>query len=143
MKNLVTFWSSTPNNLVFLASAMAIAHNGILGVACNAECPDLQQLIKFTISRKSVAISVKAETHVIILHTPRKFVAATPSSVTDRRTTITFRIDRFQSLYRSIIFIVCLCDIGSIVTISHLLKCDLKVYIDCHILKDIPYSGKI
>ena len=28
-----------------IASAKASAHNGILLVACNAECPDLQQLL--------------------------------------------------------------------------------------------------
>ena len=39
-----------------------------------------------TISRKIVAISVKAEMHVMDLHTTRKFVMATPTSVTHTRT---------------------------------------------------------
>ena len=58
-------------------SAMASAHNGILLVACNAECPDLQQLLLLVLlcqENNDMAISVKAETHVIILHTTRKFV---------------------------------------------------------------------
>ena len=33
-----------------------------------------------------MAISVKAETHVMVLHTNRKFVAATPTSVTHTQT---------------------------------------------------------
>ena len=65
--NRVSFWSSTPNNLVFLPvdSAMASAHNGIFRVACNAEYPDLKQLLLYNIiSRKNnMAISVTAETH--------------------------------------------------------------------------------
>ena len=32
-----------------------------------------------------MAISVKAEAHVMILHTTRKFVTATPTSVTHRQ----------------------------------------------------------
>ena len=40
----------------------------------------------FTITRKIMAISVKAETHVIILYTTRKFVTATPTSVMDKQT---------------------------------------------------------
>ena len=57
-----------------------------LSVACSAECPDLQQLLLIIISRKfnnnNYAISVKAEAHVMVLHTTRKFVTATPTSVT-------------------------------------------------------------
>ena len=34
----------------------------------------------------SSSVNVKAETHVMILHTTRKFVTATPTSVTDRQT---------------------------------------------------------
>ena len=47
VKNRVSFWSITPNNLVFLPvdSAMASAHNGIFRVACDAEYPDLEQLL--------------------------------------------------------------------------------------------------
>ena len=33
------------NGVLPVASAMASAHNGILRIACNAECPDLQQLL--------------------------------------------------------------------------------------------------
>ena len=91
VKNRVSFWSSTPNNLVFLPvdSAMASAHNGILHLACNAECPDLQQLLLSSQERIIIIwlyISVKAETHVMVLHTTCKFVMATPTYVTHRRT---------------------------------------------------------
>ena len=53
-----------------------------------AECPDLQQLfISLAISRTiNMAISMKAETHVMILNTTRKFVTATTTSVTHRQT---------------------------------------------------------
>ena len=50
--------------------------------ATQIECPDLQQLL---LSQER-AISVKAETHVMVLHTTRKFVKAMPTSVTHRRT---------------------------------------------------------
>ena len=46
---------------------------------CNAECPDLQQLVLS--QEKIMAIFLKAETHVIILHTTRKFITATPTSI--------------------------------------------------------------
>ena len=68
-----------------VASAMASVHNGILLVACNAECPDQQQLL--VARERFLAISVTAGTHVIILHTTRKFVTPRPHpSHTDRHT---------------------------------------------------------
>ena len=45
---------------------MASAHNGILRVACNPECPDQQKLL-LSQERFNMTISVKAETHVMIL----------------------------------------------------------------------------
>ena len=65
-----------------VVSAMASVHNGILRVACNSECPDQQQLLRIHLEK----ISVTAGTHAIILHTTRKFVTATPTSVTHRHT---------------------------------------------------------
>ena len=60
---------------------MASAHNGILCIACNAECPDQQQLL-LSQERFNMVIFVKAETHMMILYTTRKFVMATPTFIT-------------------------------------------------------------
>ena len=86
-RNRVSFWSSRPNNLVFLpvASTMASTHNGILRVACNPESLVQQQLL-LSQERFYMTISVKAETHVMILHNTRKFVTATPISITHTHT---------------------------------------------------------
>ena len=65
--------------------AMASAHNDILRVACNVECPDLQQLL-LSQERFNMTISVKAETDVMTLHPTFKFVTATPTSVTHTQT---------------------------------------------------------
>ena len=40
-----------------------------------------------------MAISVKAETHVMVLHKNRKFVTATPTSVTDTKNLNVLMID--------------------------------------------------
>ena len=89
VKNRVSFQSSTPNNLVFLpvASAMVSAHNGILCVACLQQQLLQQQLLQqFLLSQERFSsVNMKAETHVMILHTARKSVTATPTSVTHRQ----------------------------------------------------------
>ena len=77
MKNRVLFWSSTPNNL-----------------ACrkyNGKRPQWHpsRSLQHRVSRPpdlDANFGVKAETHVIMLHTTRKFVTATPTTVTRTRT---------------------------------------------------------
>ena len=89
VKNHVLFWSSTPNNLVFLpvGRMTASAHNGILRVACNPECPDQQQLL-LSQERFNMTISVKAEMHVMICTRPANSLRPRPHPSHTRTTKI-------------------------------------------------------